>query len=265
MGTDWPVARPYRAPELLFGARKYDAMACDLWSLGATFAEFFTTLHRRAISDDYGDDNDVGIDERGDPTKAYLSDELPWALSPSRWERYSLFDGSRGDIGLAWSIFRIRGSPTPENWPVRSSSTCSLFVFSHLFLYVPPYQTFAELPDANKINFVDSPGMHLSMLLSHLGMPPPQGPPVHRPSAEQESTATDLLQRFLIYPPASRFSAEGALRHPWLLSDVPLVLPRAALTTVTTVEHAAEVRDGKTAAEWLKVFVVPGSRTEREE
>ena len=130
MGTDWPVARPYRAPELLFGARKYDAMACDLWSLGATFAEFFTTLHRRAISDDYGDDNDVGIDERGDPTKAYLSDELPWALSPSQWERYSLFDGSRGDIGLAWSIFRIRGSPTPENWPVRSYSTCSLFFFS---------------------------------------------------------------------------------------------------------------------------------------
>ena len=115
--TDRLVARPYRAPELLFGARKYDAMACDLWSLGATFAEFFTTLHRRAISDD--EDDDVDTEERGDPTKAYLSDELPRAWSPSQWERYSLFDGSRGDIGLAWSIFRIRGSPTPENWPVR--------------------------------------------------------------------------------------------------------------------------------------------------
>ena len=92
-------------------------MACDLWSLGATFAEFFTTLHRRAIYND-DDDNDGDNEDRGDPTKAYLSRELPWA-SPSEWERYSLFDGSRGDIGLAWSIFRIRGSPTPENWPVR--------------------------------------------------------------------------------------------------------------------------------------------------
>ena len=123
------LLRPYRAPELLFGARKYDAMACDLWSLGATFAEFFTALHRRAISDGLDDDNE----ERGDPTKAYLSDDLPWALSPSQWERYSLFDGSRGDIGLAWSIFRIRGSPTPENWPVRFSSTHP-YSFSHACL-----------------------------------------------------------------------------------------------------------------------------------
>jgi len=237
--TDQPVARPYRAPELLFAARKYDAMACDLWSLGATFAEFFTTLHRRAISDGFDDDND---EERGDPTVAKLSDELPWAWSPSQWERYSLFDGSRGDIGLAWSIFRIRGSPTAENWP-----------------------TFSELPDANKLNFVHSPGMHLSILLPHLGMPPPHSQPVHRPPAEQESTAVDFLQRFLIYPPGSRFSAEGALRHPWLLSDVPLVLPRAALAAVTMVKHAAEMREGRTAAEWLKVFVVQGSlRTERE-
>jgi hypothetical protein len=104
-------------------------MACDLWSLGATFAEFFTTLHRRAICDDDDDDNGDN-EERGDPTKAYLSRGLSWA-SPSEWERYSLFDGSRGDIGLAWSIFRIRGSPTPENWPVRFClflSPCS-FIF----------------------------------------------------------------------------------------------------------------------------------------
>lgn len=74
-------------------------MACDLWSLGATFAEFFTTLHRRADGDD---DDDVDTEEMGDPTKAYLSDELPLAWPSSQWERYSLFDGSRGDIGLAW-------------------------------------------------------------------------------------------------------------------------------------------------------------------
>ncbi|OSX67155.1 hypothetical protein POSPLADRAFT_1093759, partial [Postia placenta MAD-698-R-SB12] len=36
--------RPYRAPELLFGATNYDAYATDMWSLGATFAEFFMPL-----------------------------------------------------------------------------------------------------------------------------------------------------------------------------------------------------------------------------
>lgn len=110
--------RPYRAPELLFGVRKYDATAIDLWALGTTFAEFFTTLHYHlALADDFDDDADT--DERGDPTKAYLFDELPGPWARFEWERYSLFDGSRGDIGLAWSIFRTRGSPTPENWPVR--------------------------------------------------------------------------------------------------------------------------------------------------
>ena len=130
-----------------------------------------------------------------------------------------------------------------------------------MHIYFPscvPHQTFSELPDANKINFVDSPGVHLSTLLPHLGVPPPlHGPPVHRLPAEQESTAVDLLQRFLIYPPDLRFSAEEALKHLWLLSDGPLVLPRAALASAIAVEHAAELRDGKTAAEWFKVFVVP--------
>jgi cyclin-dependent kinase 8/11 len=101
--------------------RKYDATACDLWALGTTFAEFFTTLHRRRAQADDFDDDDADAEERGDSTKAYLFDELPVAWARSEWERYSLFDGSRGDIGLAWSIFRIRGSPTPDNWPVRSS------------------------------------------------------------------------------------------------------------------------------------------------
>jgi serine/threonine protein kinase len=136
---------------------------------------------------------------------------------------------------------------------------------SHPCTFIPrvcscmPRQTFSELPDANKINFVDSPGIHLSTLLPHLGVPPPHGPPVHRPPTEKESTAVDLLQRLLIYPPDSRFSAEGAMSHPWLLSSGKLVLPRAALASVTAAEHAAETYDSKTAAEWLKVFFVPGS------
>lgn len=48
----------YRAPELLFGSRNYDHLAIDLWSLGATFAEFFTPLRLHGDEDDDGDDDD---------------------------------------------------------------------------------------------------------------------------------------------------------------------------------------------------------------
>lgn len=230
---------PYRAPELLFGARNYDATACDLWALGATFAEFFTTLHRHALADDFDEDEDA--EERGDPPKAYIFDELPVAWARSEWERYSLFDGSRGDIGLAWSIFRTRGSPTPETWP-----------------------TFSELPDASKINFIDSPGVPLSTLLPHqhgdldVPLPPANLKQVHFPPAEQGPTAVDLLQRLLVYPPVSRFKATAAVTHPWLLRDGPLVLPRAAIASGGMPAHATETRDGKTAGEWLKLFLAPG-------
>ena len=169
---------------------------------------------------------------------------------------------------LAWR-HRSRMEYFPHSRLTDTRKLARSFVPSRLlfreffFLMHSPRQTFSELPDANKVNFIDSPGVHLSTLLPHLGLPPPQGSPVHTPPAEQESTAVDLLQRFLIYPPDSRFSAEGAMSHPWLLNGSPLVLPRAALSAVTAAEHAAETRDGRTAAEWLEVFFATGSpRTE---
>lgn len=71
-----PIAhvRPYRAPELLFGAHAYDAPAIDLWGLGV-----------------------------------YLADILRGSTP--------LFNTSFGDIGLAASIFRVRGHPS-HSWPV---------------------------------------------------------------------------------------------------------------------------------------------------
>lgn len=95
------------------------------------------------------------------------------------------------------------------------------------------------------------------MLLPHLGAPLSHGNQVQSPPREQQPTVVDLLQRLLVYPPDSRFKAADALMHPWLLSDPPLVLPRAAVWSDNMPAYAAELRNGKSAGEWLKSFLAP--------
>jgi cyclin-dependent kinase 8/11 len=99
--------------------------------------------------------------------------------------------------------------------------------------------------------------VHLSTLLPHLGAPLSHGNQVH-PLREQQPNVVDLLQRLLIYPPDSRFKAADALMHPWLLSDAPLVLPRVTVLNDNMPAYAAELRDGKSAGEWLGLFLAPG-------
>jgi serine/threonine protein kinase len=115
------LSSPYRAPELLFGTRSYDPFAIDLWSVGATFAEFFTPL--RLCSDDEDEDDGFGEEtdpeEKDKPPPPFIVPSIPPSISSSRWHRDSLFDGTRGELGLAWSIFKIRGTPTADTWPVR--------------------------------------------------------------------------------------------------------------------------------------------------
>ena len=106
----------YRAPELLFGTRDYQPIALDLWSLGACLAEFFTPL--RLCCDDM--DMDQSDEEKDENVlKAFVVPErLRVGYPNSYWQRNSFFEGSRGEIGLAWSIFKIFGTPTEESWPV---------------------------------------------------------------------------------------------------------------------------------------------------
>jgi hypothetical protein len=50
----------------------YDATTINLWTFGATFAKFFTTLHCHcALADDL-DNDDVDTSQQDDSTKAYL-------------------------------------------------------------------------------------------------------------------------------------------------------------------------------------------------
>jgi hypothetical protein len=121
--------RPYRAPELLYGPHRYDAMALDLWSAGASLAELFTPFRLCELSTSTA----ISIAQlRGDSTlpsaMQYDSDESdsesssePRPSAPitrKTWKRMTLFNAEKGDLGLAWSIFQIRGTPTQKTWPV---------------------------------------------------------------------------------------------------------------------------------------------------
>lgn len=96
------IDSPYRAPELLFGVEKYDAPSIDIWAIGTVLAEFFLPQTDTIdIIDDFGplemDSFRTGVNRRG-----------------------TLYDATFGDIGVAASIFRVRGSPR-YSWPVSHS------------------------------------------------------------------------------------------------------------------------------------------------
>jgi hypothetical protein len=92
-----------------------------MWSLGATFTDFFRPLKEQLDDvDDWDDDCDEGVEE-GDQQHEALPFIFLQCTSPTRitsWRRLPLFDADRGDIGLAWSIFKVKGTPDDKNWPV---------------------------------------------------------------------------------------------------------------------------------------------------
>ncbi|KAA1467871.1 kinase-like protein [Dentipellis sp. KUC8613] len=225
---------PYRAPELLFGPKSYDALAADRWALGATIAEFFTSLHRRNVNDD-DDDWDSDEEDQEDRTKAYILDPPKSAWASVKWGRCPLFDSSRGDLGLIWSIFSTRGTPNTETWP-----------------------SFKDLPDATKVTFTEAEGVDLASLL-------PNMPLEHRRS-ETSSIAhclhpsptpkpLDLIHRFLVYPQASRLKARDALVHPWFQSEPPVLLPSETASAATSSALTSKCWDGKSLGDWLRTMM----------
>jgi hypothetical protein len=84
-------------------------------------AEFFTPLRMLQSGDD---DDDLSDDDEATTAIGNGSHVVPVGHEPrlrARWRRQNLFDASKGEIGLAWSIFKTRGTPTERTWPVRSS------------------------------------------------------------------------------------------------------------------------------------------------
>ncbi|KAI0094162.1 kinase-like domain-containing protein [Irpex rosettiformis] len=197
---------PYRAPETIFGATAYDPFALDIWSLGATFAEFYTPLR---FSPDDDDDNDDGCssdegDQRPPIRPAFINPPISDSQR-GKWTREPLFDAERGSIGLAWSIFKVRGTPDDTTWPA-----------------------FKTLPNASSLTFQTACPVNLQTLLPNL---PPhsistatEDQPSHFPPRTPTNSAVDFLWRFLVYPPEHRMNPTDALNHPWL-HDGPLLLP----------------------------------------
>lgn len=127
----------YRAPELLFGSRAYDAKSTDLWSLGVTLSTFFSHLtsyncstsprtnSTSSISSSISTSSqgglvrlDAPITLPGLPDMSTRRQSFHKVQNQSRWSRKTLFDASHGEIGLASSILSVRGPITNDSWPV---------------------------------------------------------------------------------------------------------------------------------------------------
>lgn len=93
-----------------------------MWSLGATFAECFRPLKEQLDDvDEWNDERDEEVedDEQHEaPPFIFLRNAPPTRIAS--WRRLPLFNADRGDIGLAWSIFKVRGTPNETNWPVNA-------------------------------------------------------------------------------------------------------------------------------------------------
>lgn len=187
--------RAYRPPELLFGTRTYDPFVIDRWSFGATLASFFTPL--RLISPNDEIDDDFNKTEPYDPF--IIPPHLNINNPKTHWSRDTLYDASRSEIGLAWSIFKIQGTPNEELWPEWPS--------------LPQSQTLI-------FNFVEGKGLTKDLLPHLIPEEEDKGE-----DNQPKPTIVDLMNRFLRYPYRSRLSFADALAHPWFTKTNIILTP----------------------------------------
>ncbi|CAE6529065.1 unnamed protein product [Rhizoctonia solani] len=211
---------PYRAPELLFAPQQYDAYASDLWSLGVLASGFFTSVrfepkHAASVPREFDWDalvfeNDGSAhdpDTINNPPDATIPFNVPDSVTSMNrtgsWHRMSLFDSTRGEIGLIASIFKLLGTPTEKTWP-----------------------DFNVLPAASALVFNPMPPRPLRPLLPNLI---PGETPASRSedldSTRDSENVVSLIQGLVRYPPRSRTSASDLLHHSYFHQGSSLILP----------------------------------------
>ncbi|WVQ83680.1 hypothetical protein IAT38_005823 [Cryptococcus sp. DSM 104549] len=157
----------YRAPELLFTPVSYDASKVDVWAAGCVIAQFFRAFVLASSDQEYDPPDGPRGGEGGEQVG----------------ERKPLFDASFGALGLAASIFKLRGTPDSSNW-----------------------KDFETLPDAGKIEFP-------------LSTPTPLDSPDVLPELqrlrEQSEKVAEVLEALLAIDPSRRASASDVLQMGW--------------------------------------------------
>lgn len=116
----------------MFTPRTYDAAATDLWSTGVLLANFFAPLTLVLDADGWEEreDDDSDEEEEGATSTTSLQHyiypkQIPASSLGGNWVRTPIFDASKGEIGLLWSIFRTLGTPNEVSWPVSDSQSLS--------------------------------------------------------------------------------------------------------------------------------------------
>ena len=93
-----------------------------MWSAGVTFTDFFRPLKQQFDEmDEWDNDRDEEADEEEHPAPPFILLQSPCPSQMTSWCRLPLFNANRGDIGLAWSIFKVKGTPNESNWPVTTT------------------------------------------------------------------------------------------------------------------------------------------------
>ncbi|CAE6518362.1 unnamed protein product [Rhizoctonia solani] len=119
------------------------------------------------------------------------------------WHRMSLFDSTRGEIGLIASVFKLLGTPTETTWP-----------------------EFNALPAASGLIFNPMPPKPLRPLLPNLI--PGENPTTLAEDPDwiqDRENVVELIQGLVRYPPRSRTSASDLLRHSYFHQGSPIILP----------------------------------------
>ncbi|KAB5591740.1 Serine/Threonine kinase catalytic domain containing protein [Ceratobasidium theobromae] len=207
---------PYRAPELLFAPRQYDAFAADLWSLGVLVSSFFTSFRfdpEETVSaasefdwDALTPQEDTDVHDQSTSAANLLDPTIPFNVPSAvvntkragTWRRMFLFDNTRGEIGLIASIFKLLGTPTEETWPAS------------------PLDDFSSLPAASALVFSPTLPQPLRPLLPNLvagASQPGSAADIDQNWVPDSENVFQLIQEIVRYPPQSRTGASNLLRH----------------------------------------------------